>query len=158
MSGAKNKLRLSRYLFLVKRGPQPIHQASPYHRVILCSNRKIARLRAGWSGDLSSVWEKDSGAASGFLVRRWNGLDIDYGGLVRGHILPDGSKSGFYHDRDSEPWTLLSSAVWWSTRNRVPGWLDGVVLPPSDSLSIQEIEEDEDSLSRGELDIPGVVW
>lgn len=158
MSGIRNKPSLPRSLFLVKRGPRPQYHSAPYHPVILCSNRKIARHQAGWSGDLSSVWEKwPSGSDGGFLIRRWNGLDIDYGWLVRGHSLPDGTESGFYHDREGEPWSLLSSSVWWSTRNRVPEWLDGIVSLPSDSFSLTMIDEDERALDQGELGtrVPG---
>jgi hypothetical protein len=68
---------------------------------------------------------------AGWLLERWKGLDLDLGHVVHACRLPDGTTSGFGHDRKAEPWTLLSGAVWWSDK-RMPDALAkaGVVYPP----------------------------
>lgn len=135
-------------LYLIKRGPRPDYHKAPFHPVILCATRKIAREEAGWTGDGAWVWERNTMTESGegWLLSRWNGLDIDYGHLVRGHNLPDGSHTAFWRDYDLWPkgvQDLFAGAVWWSTK-LLPAWLAkrGVVYPP-DAFSRTDIVDAE---------------
>jgi hypothetical protein len=88
-----------------------------------------------------------SSLVAGWLLERWNGLDLDYGHLVREvGPLPDGSHTAFFHDRDSEPWTLLRGAVWWDDRV-LPKYLEkaGVVYSPDDftrNVILDAVEDD----------------
>jgi len=120
-------------LYLIKKGPQPEYHKAPYHPVIICDYKPLAKWEAGWTGDEYWVWEKDNDPHTGWLLVRWRGLDIDYGHLVRSHTLIDGTKIAIVHDRDKEPWTLINGAVWFSTRH-LPFWLTdkGAIYPPDD--------------------------
>lgn len=123
---------MSRTIYLIKRGPRPEGHKPPFHPVVICATKAAAKWEAGWSGDRAWVWTREWGsAASGWLLERWEGLDIDYGHVVRGLTLPDGTEAAFAHGREREPWTLLRGAVWWSAR-RMPAWLEeaGVIYPP----------------------------
>ena len=44
-------------LYLIKRGPRPEHHKAPYHPVILCDRKRIAKWEAGWTGDRAWVWK-----------------------------------------------------------------------------------------------------
>lgn len=123
-------------LYLIKRGPKPEYHRAPFHPVILCNHKTVARWEVGWTGDQAWLWSREGSTDSrgGWLIERWNGLDIDYGHLVRGHTLPDGSHSAFW--RDYHPWPagiqdLFAGAVWWSL-GKLPEWLAqrGVIYPP----------------------------
>jgi hypothetical protein len=116
--------------------------------VIVCDRRNVAEDRAGWTGDGATVWAHDrSSAASGWLIHMWRGLQIDYGYLVRGCLLPDGTQTGFFHDRAAEPWTLLDGATWWSDR-RMPAWLiEAGVVYPSDHRTQQRVMDDNAPIS-----------
>lgn len=120
-------------LFLVKRGPKPESQKAPYHQVIVCSHRHTAAWEAMGTAEGAWLWEWSEPPASGMLLLKWKGLDIDYRPVVRGMQLPDGTVAGFQHDRNAEPWTLLPGAVWWSWKP-MPKWLEpfGVVTAPDD--------------------------
>lgn len=147
-----------RYVYLIKRGERPEHHRAPYHPVILCSRKPVAEWEAGWTGDEATVWTHTWGSpASGWLLTRWRGLDVDYGHVVRGHELPDGTRSGFFHDRDEEPWTLLDGCVWWSSE-RIPEWLDdhGVIYPPDphSQQRILDTEADDGWSGSGRRPIP----
>lgn len=128
-------------VYLVKRAPRPAGHKAPYHRVIICGKRRVANWEAGWSGERAWIWAHDRGhGAGGWLLLRWNGLDIDYGHVVRGIELPDGTQGAFVHEHTGrEPWPLLEGAVWWDDK-RMPGWLAeaGVVYAP-DEFSQQKI-------------------
>lgn len=154
---AKNR----RTIYLIKRGPKPDYHNAPFHPVVLCDLKRIAEWEAGWTGDRSWVWTHERHhESSGWLLERWEGLEIDYGHVVRGGELPDGTPMAFAHrHRDlgyeplpdgkfrwlghaeelQEPWTLLAGAVWWSD-SRMPEWIEaaGVVYPP-DHFSQQNI-------------------
>jgi hypothetical protein len=140
------------HVYLIKRAPKPDYHRAPFHPVILCTRKGVAKWEAGWTGDRAWVWEHGDGktGCGGWLLCRWEGLDIDYGHVVRTCALPDGTHAAFFHqhrnlgyDRSQEPpkwlgydpnlqepWTLLSGAVWWSL-TAMPEWLAeaGVVLP-----------------------------
>jgi hypothetical protein len=94
----------------------------------------MAEWEQGWTGDRAWVWVHPNGRPEcGWLLVRWEGLDIDYGHIVRGTRLPDGAKTGFYRSYEAphsvKP--ILSGAVWWSDR-RLPVWIEqsGAVYPP----------------------------
>ena len=126
-------------LYLIKREPRPEWVRAPYHPVIICARRHIAKWEAGWSGDHAWVWTRDWDAVSGWLLSRWNGLDIDYGHVVRGLTLPDGRDAAFCHDRDGEPWTLLTSAVWWDVSNMPDFVKNWGVKYPADEFTRRKI-------------------
>lgn len=137
---------LPRTLYLVVRPDhygEHFHPSNAVHRVLLCTEKDIAFWEAGWTGDGASIWTRDSReTGGGFLIERWNGLDIDYGHIVRGGELPDGSKLGFYHEHaGGTPWEALPSAVWWSN-HRLPDWLhERGVRIPDDDRSRSRIEQ-----------------
>lgn len=128
---------MSRSLYLVKRPHR--QQNAPFHPVILTDRRWLAKWEAGPSRDGAWVWEKDGwdNNGHGWLLARWNGFDIDYGHVVSGLTLPDGSQGAFwraYYGSDDDPAgvrDLFPGAVWWSDK-RMPEWLSelGVVYAP----------------------------
>jgi hypothetical protein len=64
--------------------------------VIVCDRRNVAEDRAGWTGDGAWMWVHDrSTGGGGWLILKWNGLNIDYGYLVRGLYQP-----GITHRKD----------------------------------------------------------
>src|ERR1044072_7661200 len=108
-------------LFLIKRGPRPSHHRAPFHPVILCDKLSVARWQAGHTGDRACVWKRQGLRDNGFgwLMTRWNGLDIDYGPVVHTVELPDGLKPAFCRDYVDWPMVvrdLLPGAVWWSQK------------------------------------------
>lgn len=121
-------------LYLIKRGPRPSYHKAPFHPVVLCCKKRLAKIEAGCTGDRAWVWDRDSHLMNGlgFLLVRWEGLDIDYGHIVRHFVLPDGTKTGFHHS-ESEPFQLLNGAVWWDSKP-IPDCLSkrGVIYPPDD--------------------------
>jgi hypothetical protein len=125
-------------LYLIQRGPKPEYHKAPFHRVIICTSKKVAEFEAGSSADHAWIWLRGSlDNGEGFLIVRWNGLDIDYGPVVFAFKLPDGTGSAFHHpDKNGTPWQLLKGATWWSSR-KVPEWLQKKygVSPPSDEFS-----------------------
>lgn len=129
--------------FLIKRGPRPPHHVAPFHDIILCNKKKIAKLEAGATDERAWVWSNDTSAIAqrhGWLIERWNGLDIDYGHLVRNvGTMPDGTPTGFFHNLDEEPWNLLRFAIWWDDRPMPKSLLDLGVTYPSDEFSQQRI-------------------
>jgi hypothetical protein len=132
-----------RAVYLVKRGPKPAFHKAPYHPVIIASRLHTAKWEAGWTGDGATLWEHNKReGGSGWLLARWRGLDIDYGHVVRGCVLPDGARAGIEHDRTLEPWTLLAKSVWWSDEP-MPEWLQqaGCELS-SDDFTRAAIAED----------------
>lgn len=133
-------------LYLIKRGPKSQCHKAPYHPIIICTRLPVAKWEADWSGDLAWVWEKEADESSGWLLTRWNGLDIDYGHVVRVFFLPDGTAAGIFHDRDLEPWSLMDGATWWSDHN-MPSWVaeKGVKYPP-DQFTIDRIVEASQSI------------
>lgn len=134
-------------LYLVKRGPRPSYHNAPYHPVIICTRRPIAEWEAGWTGDKSWVWLKEADTSSGWLLVKWNGLNIDYGHIVRGCSLPDGTETGVFHDRKKEPWNLMAEATWWSDHN-MPQWVaDKGTKYPTDNFTIYRISEGHQMLS-----------
>jgi DNA-binding MarR family transcriptional regulator len=110
-------------LYLIDRGhdrPSQFHPDTPYHRVLVACNGKVARHEAGDTGDGATVWQLFAGDldGSGWLLIRWKGLDVDYGSLVRTWTLPDGSHTAFYHPGRPEPGTPVGN------------WLDRLVADP----------------------------
>jgi hypothetical protein len=156
--------RPPRALWFIKRGPRPEHHRAPFHPAVICTRRYTAKWEAGWTGDRAWIWwHEGKEPYTGWLLERWQGLDIDYGGLVKCCKLPDGTQVGFFHrhralgyDRPGEkgathlgyseelqePWSLLPGAVWWSD-DPIPAWLveAGVVLA-EDDFTQQVIKED----------------
>jgi len=137
------KVECPRAIWLIKRGPREEYHKAPFHPVIICSRQHTAKWEAGWTGNRAWVWEhvKREGH-SGWLLARWNGFDVDYGHVVRGCVLPDGTEAGIEHDRTKEPWTLLAGAVWWSDE-RVPEWLRKAgVVEARDEFTVNRILDD----------------
>lgn len=152
---SEKRVSAARCLYLIRRGPRPVYYRAPWHQVIVCAERAVARQEAGCTADLSDVWTKEADRSSGLLLLRWRGLDIDYGPIVRSMPLPDGSAGDISHARGEQPWTLLLSgqAVWWSLRRRAPVWLSGLVSTPTDSFSVERIrtcESDVDEWGLGQ--------
>lgn len=120
-------------LYLIKRGPRPECHHAPFHPVIICGKRRVAKWEAGWTGDASWVWSHERGEmAGGWLLERWRGFDIDYGHVVRGVLMPDGTDAAFSHEHNGlDPWPLIPGAVWFDDRP-LPKALDGrgVIYPP----------------------------
>lgn len=142
--------------YLIKRGPRSEFHRAPFHPVIICNRSGMAKWEAKDTSEKAMIWVKDQADSGGFLLARWNGLDIDYGGLIHDvGPMPDGMKVGFYHDRDAEPWTLLRGAIWWSSR-KMPKWFmeQGVEYPPDD-FSQQRILDNEHWLRK---DCEGSGW
>lgn len=131
---------LPRDLWLIKRGPgygEHFHESlvpDSVHPVVICTRKYMADWEAGWTGDGATVWvHPASTGGGGWLMTRWNGFDIDYGHVVRGLDLPDGTRAGISHD--GEPRSLLDGAVWWSP-SRMPEWVsDSGVRYPTDKRS-----------------------
>lgn len=144
-------------MYLIKRGPRPDYHKAPFHPVIICAKKRVAKREAGSSSDRAWVWERfstDVENGEGFLLARWCGLDIDYGHVVHGFDLPDGTPAAFHHQHRSlgydrpgevgakflgysaepqEPWTLIRGAVWWDDKLMPPVLAKaGVVYPPDD--------------------------
>lgn len=129
-------------LFLIKRGPKPEHHNAPFHPVIICTRKHTATWEVGDTGDGGWLWSRSAqDGGEGWLLERWNGFDIDYGHIVHQITMPDGTRAAFCHV-DSEPWQILSQAVWWSD-HEIPEWLArfGVTLP-EDTFSLADIERD----------------
>lgn len=133
-------------LYLLKRGPRPAHHNAPFHQVIICSQKWIARWEAHDSNEPAWIWENEDvkEPRGGWLLVRWMGFDIDYGGLVKGITLPDGTQAAFWRDYE-HPTTpnvinILSGAVWWTAKKPIPAYLvqKGVVYP-SDEFTRQRI-------------------
>jgi hypothetical protein len=136
----REELRMARTFYLVKRGPRsPLHKA-PWHPIIVCGKVKVAKWEAADTNEKAWVWSGDG--EGGWLLERWNGLDICYGGLVKTINLPDGSKAGFFHDRDKEPWTLLKGAIWWDDKPLPKMLAELGVIETPDDFSKETIRRD----------------
>jgi hypothetical protein len=134
-------------LYLIKRGPRPDIHKMPYHQVIICASKKVAKWEAGYSSDQAWVWTREGHIDNGFgwLLERWNGLDIDYG-VVHNFELPDGTHAAYWRNNERWPEGIqgqLEEAIWWSTKP-IPAWLieRGVKLPDDEHslLAIQHAE------------------
>lgn len=165
-------------IYLIKRGPRPDHHRAPYHPVVICDRKDMAKWEVGWTGDRAWLWShcEPGTLGGGWLLERWEGLDLDYGGLVKGGTLPDGTHMGFFHkQRDrgyaprtgddkpvwlgydetlQEPWTLLPGAVWWSAMPMSKALQEAGVVYPSDSFTQQRILDgramlDDEKAKRG---------
>ena len=125
-------------LFLIKRGPRPDYHNAPFHPVIICTLKGVADWEVGGSDARAWLWSRSisPGPGEGWLLERWNGFNVDYGGVVRAIEMPDGTKAAFvHHHTGREPWSLLSKAVWWS-EHEIPDWLAELgVKPPDDDFS-----------------------
>lgn len=132
-------------LYLIKRGPKPEYHNAPFHPVICCANKGVARWQVGATDDRAWLWSQcPCTPGHGLLLERWEGLDIDYGHVVHGFTLPDGTEAAFHHPHHKpETWALLSGAIWWSTK-RMPDWLaeQGVIVAPDD-FTRDMIKDDE---------------
>lgn len=140
-------------LYFVDRGERPEFHAAPYHRYLVCPSRPVALWEAGPSHHRACVWVRPNRRpdGSGWLLLRWQGLDVDYGPVVTGFDLPAGGKAGFAHPPDRMPWPALGRAVWWS-RLDVPEWLGRMgVMPPADSFSV-------DAIRRGLVATQSATW
>lgn len=128
-------------VYLIKRGPREAYHRAPFHPVIICAKRRVAKWEAGWTGDAAWVWSHERGTgAGGWLLERWNGFDIAYGHVVRGVLMPDGTDAAFVHEHTNrEPWPLIAGAVWWDEK-QIPAWLleMGAIYAP-DKFSQQRI-------------------
>jgi hypothetical protein len=141
--------RKARYLYLIKRCVRPDYHKAPYHPVILCDNKKVALWEAGDSTKRAWVWSCENVPNIGWLLERWEGLDIDYGGLVKTVNLPDGHNAAFWHYLNNDDPVIINEfrplfvgATWWSL-NDIPYWLKerGVVYP-TDKFSQDNIVRD----------------
>ena len=102
------------------------------YRKIWCSDKYIVQIftkerdakeAASGSAELAYIWLHDYwDGGGGWLITRWNGLDIDYSPLVMSFKLPDDSVTGFVHKGNEKPWSLLFDAVW-KSEQRMPKWL-----------------------------------
>lgn len=131
-------------LYLIKRGVRGSHHRAPYHGRIICDRKEIADWEAGWTGDFAWVWEKDDWGDNGYgwLIKRWAGLVVDYGHLVRHCELPDGTHVGFWRDYDAYPKGLkgiIDGATWWSDRPLPDFLAERGVWYPRDNFSQQRI-------------------
>lgn len=136
---------LPRVLYFIDRAREkPEHHVAPYHRYLICTDRKRAFWEAGDTHDGAWIWQRDTIAndGCGWLLLRWKGLDIDHGTVVRGGELPDGAIMGFTHPhRDLPPWNVLDKTVWWSEKD-IPLWLRARgVDRPADEFSLKLIKE-----------------
>jgi hypothetical protein len=134
-------------LYFIDRGPQPENHKAPYHRFLICTDKKTAEWEVGHSSRPGWLWVRDEvgdreHGGSGWLILRWNGLVIDYGPVVHSFLLPDNKRTGFSHPGQNEaPWWMLKEAVWWSTK-MIPWWLVDIgVKPPEDSFSLDLISK-----------------
>jgi hypothetical protein len=126
-------------IYLIKRGPKPSWHKAPFHPVVICAKKRVAEFEAGWAGDKSWIWMRRSRVidGEGFLLLRWNGLDIDYGHVVRSTRLPSGVKTGFAHH--GGPWKLLRGAIWWDDKPMSASFENAGVLYPPDYFTQQWI-------------------
>lgn len=146
-------------IYLIKR-VRPNYHKTPFHPIIICGKKKIAKWEAGDTNSKAWVWEHNTPSncsLNSWLLTRWNGLDIDYGYVIKDvGPLPDGTHTGFFHDRDKEPWILIAGAIWWDNQ-KMPRVLQdmGVIYPP-DKFTQQRILDDiaEDGLSGFGRKIP----
>lgn len=149
-------------VYLIKRCPRPEWHKAPYHPVIICSKKGIAKWEAGDTKDRAWVWMRFSrnlDDGDGFLLTRWNGLDIDYGYVIKNvGDLPDGSHSGFYHPRtDKEPWNLIAGAVWWDDKKMPKSLFNAGVIYPPDNFTQQKVLDliaDDGIQGFGDREIP----
>lgn len=130
-------------LYLIQRGPQPRYQKVAFHPVIICDRKRVAVVEMGMSDDRANVWVgvDNPQHSHGWILRRWRGLDIDYGHTGYSFDLFDGTKAGIYRDYDNECTVkhLFAGAIWWSDK-QIPAWLvEKGVLYPSDNFSQMQI-------------------
>lgn len=135
-------------VYLIKRGPRPDYHKAPFHPVIVCGKRPVAKWQAGNTGDAAWVWSHERAyRGGGWLLERWNGFDVDYGHVVHSMTMPDGTESAFVHEHTGrEPWPLLAGAVWWDNKP-IPKWLAeaGVVYATDDftqSVIVNDVAND----------------
>lgn len=140
---------MRRILYLLKRGPKPPYHRAPFHPVIVCDQRAVATWEAGWTGDRSWMWEaarekEPYGIGGGWLLVKWEGLNIDYGHLIRGCTLPDGTDVGFHHrhGRALATWALLCGAVWWSSRPLPESLRKHGIIEAPDEFSLERIQKE----------------
>jgi hypothetical protein len=142
----KNNLKT---LFLIKRGPKADYHRAPFHPVIICDRKRIAKDQAGNTSDKAWIWTREGWGQSGagWLLERWEGLDIDYFPVVYSSILPDGYITGIYRlyptdDPRQNITAFFNGAVWWSDKP-MPDWLQalGVIYAP-DQFTRQQILDD----------------
>lgn len=122
-------------LYLVKRPEHPEY-VRPFTTVLLADCKPVAKWEAGCTRDGAWIWTRENSPdAGGWVLTRWNGLDIDYGYNFGVSRMPDGRSSGVEHEHPEEPkqtpysWDILAGAVWWS-RRPMPLWLGarGVII------------------------------
>lgn len=145
-------------LYLIKRPPPPYKIAVAHHPVIIATLKRVAEWESSYSGNKAWVWTqyyRNFGKDSGWLLTRWNGLIVDYGHIVRGFELPDGSQAGFWRDYACDEGSikdLLPGAVWYS-KELIPDWLleKGVVYPQDDYTQqhILDIVADDGAMGWG---------
>jgi|GEM_PF-2254090 len=135
--------------YLIKRGPKPDFHKAPFHPVVICCHKDVAKSEAGWSGDAACVWTVDQLDGQGWLLMRWAGLDIDYGHIVRTFTLPNSLQTtAIVHERNSEPWTLIKGAIWWSVKKMPPKLQEAGVIYPFDNFTQQKILDDQAALDE----------
>jgi len=142
-------------LYLIKRGPRPSYHKAMFHPVIICSRKHVAEWEVGATDARSWMWVRETSAddGAGFLIVRWNGLDIDYGHIVREvGPMPDGTLTAFFHPHESkkEPWSLIKGAIWWDDRE-MPKMLKlrGCIYPPDDFSKSSILDKIADDGSTG---------
>jgi hypothetical protein len=116
-------------IYLTKEGPEPLYHRAEGYPAVLCDNKRVAWDVHGNTGEGATVWcQTDLRLGSGWLLLRYRGLVIDYWPVMSAPRLFDGARSGFVHDHDQEPWTLLRGALWWSIRQMPPAFAKAGVL------------------------------
>lgn len=144
-------------LYLIKRGERPTYHKAPFHPVIICTRKDVAIWQAGDTSAGAWVWVqayRQHGGRSGWLLHRWNGLDIDYGHVVHSFALPDGIRAGFWRDYQTEDenyiGNLLPGAIWWSTERMPDSYSQwGVVYPPDEFSQMCIVEDTLNDGMRG---------
>ena len=116
----------ARALYFLDRGHErPESHRAPFYRYLIFTEERRADFHMEDSTLPGNLWYRSTAEVSGegFLLLRWQGLIVNYKGLVRGGDLIGGGRMGFSHPHNGrEPWSLLSKAAWFS-KHEIPRWL-----------------------------------
>jgi hypothetical protein len=131
-------------LYLIERGPRPVHHKAPWHPVIICTARHTAEWEAGGSPDGATVWSvgdirKDSKYLHEWSLNRWKGLDVTFICTEVYFDLPDGTNTRQFCKRAHG---LISGAVWWSDKPLPKLLRDLGVIEAPDEFTRERIADD----------------
>jgi len=131
------KTPIARSLYLIVRGPKSVHHNAPYHPVILCTRKHVAKWESRNTSKADTVFECMADGGNWLLVR-YKGYDIDDSGFI---TLFDGKNTRDVSSNE-EIKKLLDGATWWSY-DRMPAWLTSYGIKyPEDNFSKKCILED----------------